>query len=101
MIADIAEETGETDAGYGVITFRDVDYPILRKPSSLLLAELARTQSGDPEALGTLADFFESTLGKDTYRAFKRNVFATEVEQAELLGYLNEIVEKTLGRPTE
>lgn len=106
LSADIAEakaEQAEQAPTYAPLVFRGVEYPIRRKPSTLLLAELARTQSGDPEALGVFAEFFESCLGKETYRAFKKAVFHAddEVEQDELFAGLNDIIEKTLGRPTE
>lgn len=101
--ADLGEAKADQAPAYAPLVFRGVEYAIERKPNTLLLAELARTQSGDPEALGVLADFFESCLGKETYREFKRAVFYAEdeVKQDELFEGLNEIIEATLGRPTE
>ena len=102
MTADIQAAKTSTPA-YPPVTFRGVEYAITRKPSTLLLSELARTTSGDPEALAVFAEFFESTLGKETYRAFKRHVFNAEEEvgQDELFEVLQAIMENSLARPTE
>lgn len=104
LSADIAEAKADVDDAptYEPVTFRGVTYGIQRKPSTLLLSELARTQSGDPEALGVFAEFFESTLG-GSYRAFKKAVFLSDVdvEMDELYDVLGQIVEHTLNRPTQ
>ncbi len=91
-------QTEVEDAPYGVIELDGVKYGIVRKPNTLLLSELARTGSGDPEALGVFAEFFEVTLG-DNYRAFKKAMYRQEDEV--LQAKLQEVVEKTLGRPTD
>jgi len=91
----------QKDAGYGAVEFDGVEYPILRKPNSLLLSELARTSSGDPEAMGVFAEFFEATLGDVTYRAFKKAAYRSGAEDEDLMAVLQTILEKTLGRPTE
>lgn len=85
------------------IEFDGNTYNVHRKPPTLLLAELARTGSGDPEAVGVLAEFFEVTMGKDEYRRFRRDFYASEASDDEqvLLDLMAEVVEKTLGRPTE
>jgi hypothetical protein len=95
-----AAEEG-TDPGYGSITFDGVEYPISRKPNTILISELARTGSGDPESLGVLAEFFEATLGADTYRSFKRHTYRFDGDDSEILGVIGQVMEKTLGRPTE
>ena len=64
--AKAAEEGTEPD--YGSITFDGVDYPIARKPNTILISELARTGHRRPGGLGVLAEFLETTLGADTYR---------------------------------
>ncbi len=87
---------------FGSIEFDGVEYVIERKPNTLLLSELARTGSGDPEALGIFAEFFEVTLGDTQYRKFRKAMFRTASEDDEALQkLLQEILEKTLGRPTE
>lgn len=85
----------------GQIEVGSEKFDILEKPDALLLAELARTGSGDPEAFGVVAEFFEFTLGKDQYRAFKKAVRAEKYEGDALMGKLQEILEKAMGRPTE
>lgn len=94
--------TAKRDEGFGSIEFDGKEYGIVRKPNTLLLAELARTSSGDPEAMGVFAEFFEVTLG-DNYRGFKRDVFRSDAadDESVLMGLLQDILEKTLGRPTE
>lgn len=88
----------------GTVEVGDETIPIISKPDALLLSELARTGSGDPEAFGVIAEFFEITLGKETYRAFKKAVYADD-EMAEdeeaLMGKLQEVLEQTMGRPTK
>lgn len=104
MTADIeAAKSGDEAPVYAPVEFRGVKYPIRRKPSTLLLSELARTTSGDPEALAVFAEFFESTLGRETYRMFKKAVYNAddEVEQDELFEVLQKVMENTLHRPTE
>ena len=83
--------------------FNGKTYDVVRKPSSLLLAELARVGSGDPEAIGVLAEFFEVTMGREGYQAFRRDFYAAEVEDDSevLMALLSEVLEKALGRPTE
>lgn len=88
----------------GTIDFAGESYSILRKPSTLLLAELARTDNGDPNAVAVIADFFEATLGRDAYSKFKRAVFFSDEAGDDidvLMGLVGEVLEKTLGRPTE
>ncbi len=93
-----AEAKGTPD--YGTVTFDGVDYTIVRKPNTLLISELARTGSGDPEALAVFADFFQVTLG-DGYQAFKKAIYRSDDADEAMQGLLQEILEKTLGRPTD
>lgn len=89
------------DVGFGTITLDDVEYTIERKPNTLLISELARTGSGDPEAMAVLAEFFEMTLGSN-YPAFKKAFYRSEnQDDTVLFGLLQEVMEKTLGRPTK
>lgn len=97
--AKAADEGTEPD--YGSVTFDGVDYPISRKPNAILISELSRTGTGDPESLGVLAEFFEATLGADTYRAFKRHTYRFDGDDAEIIAVIGQVMEKTLGRPTE
>lgn len=84
----------------GTIEYGGQSFDIVRKPSTLLLAELARTDSGNPEAISVLADFFDLTLG-DGYGRFKRAVYTSEQDDTEpLLDLVGQVIEKTLGRPT-
>ncbi|WP_394620951.1 hypothetical protein JNUCC0626_18210 [Lentzea sp. JNUCC 0626] len=90
------------DKGFGSVAFDGVEYSIERKPSTLLVSELARTGSGDPEAMGVFADFFECTLGSN-YPAFKKAVYRSDSDdvEADLQKALQDVLEKTLGRPTK
>ncbi len=56
---------------------------VVRTPPTLLLSELARTGSGDPSAIGVLAEFFEVILGPVEYRRFKRLSYAVEDPEIE------------------
>ena len=90
---------------FGTVTVnvkgKDEVFDIVAKPDALLLAELARTGSGDPEAFGVIAEFFEYTLGREGYRLFKKAVRAEGYEQEALMEKLQHILEVTLARPTE
>ena len=85
------------------IDFAGKTFDVIRKPSTLLIAELARTGSGEPDAIGVLAEFFEVTLGKEGYHDFKRafNEADLDNDNEVLMGLLSEVLEKTLGRPTQ
>lgn len=94
---DIAAAKGNL----GSIEVGESTFQIIAKPDALLLSELARTGSGDPEAFGVIAEFFEVTLGKDAYRDFKKAVRAEGLDETELMGRLQSVLEQTMGRPTE
>jgi hypothetical protein len=96
--AAIDEKKGKA---LGVIEVDDEKFDIIEKPDALLLAELARTGSEDPEAFGVIAEFFEFTLGKAAYARFKKTVRAARLDDEALMGKLQEVLEKTMGRPTE
>lgn len=80
----------------------DEEFKVTRKPPTLLVAELARTDSGNPEAIGVLAEFFEVTMGKEEYNRFKRAFYAADFDEEaeELMSRLSKVLEDTLGRPT-
>jgi hypothetical protein len=81
--------------------FAGETWTIVKKPSMLMLAEFARTEtSEDAATLGVLADFFEVSLGEQ-YPRFRKIVFNGEFADEDLLGLIAVIVEKTMGRPTE
>ncbi len=96
-----AQDEAKGTPDYGTVTFDGVDYAIVRKPNTLLISELARTGSGDPEALAVFADFFQVTLGDDGYRTFKKAVYRSDNADEVMQDLLQEILEKTLGRPTD
>lgn len=96
--AKAAEEGTEPE--YGYVDFDGEKYPIARKPNAILISELARTGSGDPESMGVLAEFFEATLG-DAYRDFKKHTYRFDGDDSEILAVLGQVMEKTLGRPTD
>jgi hypothetical protein len=99
-----ADAEGATPT-FGTVTVnvqgKDEVFTIVAKPDALLLAELARTGSGDPEAFGVIAEFFEYTLGREGYRLFKKAVRAEGLSQEQLMEKLQHILEVTLARPTE
>jgi hypothetical protein len=81
--------------------FAGEEWTIVKKPSMLMLAEFARTETSDnAAALGILADFFETSLGEQ-YPRFRKIIFSGEFDDEEVLGLIAVIVEKTMGRPTE
>lgn len=95
----IAEKKGKP---LGSIEVGEQTFEIVETPDALLLAELARVGSADPEAMAVIAEFFEFTLGgKPAYLAFKKAVRAARLSDEELMGKLQEVIEKTMGRPTE
>ncbi len=63
---------------------------ILRTPPTLLISELARTNTGAPEAVGVIAEFFETVLGPVEYHRFKKASYAydadSDADEAEQLG---------------
>lgn len=87
------------DTGYGSVTIGTESFVIERKPPMLMLSEMARTSTGDPEAVGVIAEFFQTVLAD--YPAFKRALYATEDPDEEMSNALQVVMEKTLGRPTE
>lgn len=90
------------EAGYGSITFDGAEYAIERKPNALLLSEMSRISSGDPEAFGVLAEFCQITLG-DSYPAFKKAFYRSDAANTDeaLMEIVQDVMEKTLGRPTQ
>jgi hypothetical protein len=83
------------------IEFGGETWTLVKKPSVLMLAEFARTETtDDAAAFGVLADFFEAVLG-DQYPRFRKVVFGGDFADEEVMGLIPTIIEKTMGRPTE
>jgi hypothetical protein len=98
--ADVAT-TDEGTSNYGSIEFDGVEYAIVHKPNTLMISEMSRIGSDDPEAIGIIAEFFEVTLG-DNYKAFRKAAYRSPNGTDERLAQLlQEVVEKSLGRPTQ
>jgi len=72
-------------------------WEVRRKPPTLMLAELARAETGDAESLSLVAEFFDLVLG-DQYFAFKKKVYADEEDK--LIELFYQVMELALGRPT-
>lgn len=89
------------DRSLGSITVGEQTFEIVEKPDALLLSELARTGTGDPEAFGVVAEFFDYTLGADGYRAFKKAARAARLSDEQIMSHLQSILEQAMGRPTE
>lgn len=70
--------TPAPDNSLGTVTAYGQEFHVTRKPPTLLLAELGRTGSGDPEAMGVIAEFFSVTLGADEYRRFKKAAYGAD-----------------------
>jgi hypothetical protein len=78
--------------------FAGQTWTIVQKPSTLMIAEFARTESSDdPEAMGIIAEFFDVVLG-DEYPRFRKVAFRSDEDVVNLIPV---ILEKTVGRPTE
>lgn len=98
LTAEIAESKGQLP------TFDALGetWSVLKKPPPLLLAEMARTETTDPESIGVVVDFFEVLLGKEQYRRFRKAFFAAYDGDDELLGeVMGAALEAALGRPLE
>lgn len=84
--------------GYGSITVGDTEHEIKMSPPMLLLSELARTETGDPRALGVISEFFEVTLVD--YPTFKRALYSVDDPDTVMGQSIERVLEKTVGRPT-
>jgi hypothetical protein len=81
--------------------FGDETWTIVKKPSVLMLAEFARTETSDEAAaFGVLADFFEAVLGEQ-YPRFRKVIFNGDFADEDVMGLIPMIIERTMGRPTE
>lgn len=98
--------TVERDEAAGILatfTAFDREWTIVKRPPPLLLAEMARTQTGSPEAIGVVVDFFEVLLGKEQYqREFRWAFFDAYDGNDELLGdVIGAALGAAVGRPLE
>lgn len=89
----------------GTFEYDGETYEVVRRPNALLLAELTRLDSDDPEALGMLVEFFHCTIGKDAYKRLRTAFFAKEFDSVEasveaLALVVQDVVEASTGRPT-
>lgn len=75
-------------------------WEVRRKPNTLLLSELARTDSGDVEAFGVVAEFLEYVLG-DQYKAFKKLYYAADETDETMGEVIKTVLEASMGRPTQ
>ncbi len=98
MKSEIDEVKGNS---LGKIEVGDQSFEIVSKPDALLLSELARTGTGDPEAFGVIAEFFQFTLGDEGYRAFKKAARALSYTDEQIMGCLQDVLAQAMGRPTE
>ena len=92
----------DEDAGLAAtFTALGRQWTVVKRPPPLLLAEMARTQTKDPTAIGVLVDFFEILLGKEQYQAeFRWAFFDAYDGDDELLGeVMAAALEAALGRP--
>lgn len=87
----------------GAVKFDGNEYPILKRVNTLQLSELARTEQGDPESFAILAEIFETSLGKATYRKLRKDIGASDIEDADeaIMESLQQIIEAQTGRPTD
>ena len=103
VIDALAVEASEA-AGHPA-TFKAMgrEWLIVKKPPPLLLAEMARTGTQGPEAIGVVVDFFEVILGKEQYaREFRWAFFDAYDGTDEFLGdVMGAALEAALGRPLE
>lgn len=89
-------------------------FTVHRKPPTLLLSELARTGSGDPNAVGVIAEFFEFVLTQRTapedggepvfdaaeYRRFKRTAYNAAEDEGALAAAVQAALEASFATPT-
>jgi hypothetical protein len=103
VVDALAVEASDVSGKPGTFDALGRTWLIARKPSPLMLAEMARTEaSGGVEALSVVADFFQSMLGLEQYREFR---WAFEDAYDESEDFLGEVIaaalEGAFGRPTE
>lgn len=91
--------------GFGHLTLGEGDdaaeYPIIKKPSPLLLVELGRQDSdGSAEAVGLIGELLEQCLGADGYKAYRKHFYRLDKDFDDLQEVVRSVVEATMGRPT-
>lgn len=105
LVHDITSAKSKDD-GYGFLTLGEgedaVEYPILRKPSPLLIVEMARHEAdGSAESIGLAGDLLEQCLGSAGYAAFRAQSYQIEDWDFEdLQKVVQTVIEATVARPT-
>lgn len=85
----------------GTFSYEGETFEVIRKPGPLLLAEMARTHSNDPDAMAVLADFFEVVLGRDAYRGKFRPLAYAAKDPDSVYTAVGDAIQAAAGRPTE
>lgn len=103
LVHDIT--SAKKDDGYGSLSLGEgddkVEYPILRKPSPLLLVEMGRQEAnGSEEAIGLIGDLLEQCLGADGYKAFRKHYYRLDKDLDDLGELVADVLGATMGRPT-
>ena len=102
VVDALAVEASDVSGKPGTFDALGRTWLIVKKPSPLMLAEMARSESQGPEGLAVFADFFQVTLGKVQYQEF-RWAFEDAYDGTE--AFLGEVIAAALegayGRPTE
>ncbi len=96
----LTAEINATKKVLGKVEFADKSFDVVRKPSTLMIAELARTGSGDPEAIGVVAELLSHCFGEG-YRDFKKVAYEVEDDGESLFELIGQVIEVALGRPKD
>lgn len=99
--AEVVEASADS---VGAFTMFGEEWKVLKRPPSLMFARLARIDEDDPEALGTIDEVLEHSLGKEQHKRFLRAYYNAapadgndgEMFQEALAG----IMAVATGRPT-
>ena len=102
VVDALAVEASDVSGRPGTFDAFGRQWLIARKPSPLMLAEMANSPNKGPEGLAVFADFFRSLLGDVQYQEFR---WAFEDAYDESENFLGEVVavalEGAFGRPTQ
>lgn len=102
VVDALAVEASEVSGRPGTFDALGRQWLIVRKPSPLLLAEMARAETKGPEGLGIVADLFQTILGDVQYQEFRWAFEDAYDESEEFLGeVIAAALEGAFGRPTE
>ena len=102
VVDALAVEASDVSGKPGTFDALGRTWLIARKPSPLMLAEMARAEAKGPEGLAIVAALFQSMLGPVQYQEF-RWAFEDAYDGTE--DFLGEVIaaalEGAFGRPTE